>query len=272
MDASDYVSVAEELSNEQWSQATLALFSFSVELVEAHADEADEAARFDRQLDKLRRYLPLFIEIANAQSSGDVAAALDAAFPAGGYKLKYRQPAVSVNAMLGAYGGGLYGYDLSADGNASPGLSNGEFALYAPIGVHLTKPVGHSRAKPWHLGMMIAVIDVGGLTTSKWVKETTLSFDEADGGTTEVTLGEPANFNIAGLVAPGGYFTIGVASSPFIIGFGASYSPFAHQLTTTAYDSAGDQVDTDSQYLGALRFGAFVAVDITLVGFGLRAR
>ncbi|NVB37211.1 hypothetical protein G6O69_05170 [Pseudenhygromyxa sp. WMMC2535] len=274
-DASDLYSVARDLSDRDWSQATMSLFELLDDLIREHAPagaEGDSARTLDSQLDKLRRYLPMFIEVANAKSSDEVAAALEAAFPAGGYQLKYRQGVVAINAMLGAYGGGLYGAGLQSDGTTSQGLVNGEFALFAPIGVHLTGPVGVHRKRPWHLGAMISVIDIGGITTSKWSLEDSLTQDTSEGGSEETVLGEPSNFNFAGIVAPGAYFTIGAAKSPFVFGLGASYSPFAQQLSVTTYDSNGDETDSISSYVGALRFGAFVAVDITLVGFGLRGK
>ena len=273
-DASDGFALVEGISGGDLSESLEGTFELIVSMLARHGGETakSKSAELERQLDNLRRYLPMFIEIANAKSSDEVAAALQAAFPAGGYKLKYRQPAVSINAFLGAYGGALYGSALNADATTTRGLVNGEFSLYAPVGVHITGPVGRHRKRPWALGGLISVIDVGGMTTSKWVIEDSTTLDTSSGGTETTAVGEPGNFNFAGLVAPGGYFTINVAKAPFALGIGASYSPFAQQMTVTTFDSNGDQTGTSQSYLGTLRFGAFLAVDITLVAFGLGGR
>ncbi|EDM81901.1 hypothetical protein PPSIR1_05523 [Plesiocystis pacifica SIR-1] len=278
--ASDLFSLADDLSSNDWSRAVPQALSTAVDLLNAYAGDAQDAAdearekakQLEDQFDALRRYLPIFIELANAKSSAEVSATLQAAFPAGGYKLKYRQPAMAINMMLGAYGGALYGNAINGDGTTTQGLSNGEFAMFAPIGLHLTGPLAKNRARPWHLGLLVAVLDIGGITTSKWVLEGSSTNATADGGEEETSVGEPQNFNYAGLVSPGGYFTIGAAKSPFVFGLGASYSPFAQELSTVVTDANGDEVSTDTSYLGTLRFGAFIAVDITLVSFALRTR
>ena len=77
-------------------------------------------------------------------------------------------------------------------------------------------------------------------------------------------------FNLAGLITPGAYLTIGVAGSPFSLGLGASVSPFAHALRNTERDTSGDIEAVNREYLPAVRVGAFLAVDITFISFGLR--
>lgn len=259
------VALTEQIRSEGWGSSTLAMFDAVNKL---HREiGVEQGPDLDPVFEQLRRYLPLFVEIANAKSSADVKAALEAAFPAGGYRLKYRQPAVSLNAFLGLYGGGVY---LFGD---RPELT-GEIALFAPVGVEISSPVGRTR-KSWHLGLLLAAIDLGAITTSKFLTSEVAGPPPPDAmgqqTGTVTTNEEPARFNIAGLLSPGAYVTIGVAESPFSFGLGASVNPFALQQIDRRY--VDGEVDTQSQrYLPALRFGAFMAVDITIVAFGRRSR
>jgi hypothetical protein len=62
-----------------------------------------------------------------------------------------------------------------------------------------------------------------------------------------------------------------VAESPFSFGLGASVSPFVLQQVERSY--VAGEVDSQSQsYLTAVRFGAFLAVDVTMIAFGRKGR
>lgn len=252
---------ARDATDGEWGSASLAVFDQLIDMLEDRADPGRHGEAL-AALEQLRRYLPLFIEIANAESSADVAAALEAAFPAGGYKLKYRQGTVAINAFLGGYGGALVPL-------GGPSTVTGETAMFAPVGVHVSTPIdGGGGGRPWNVGLMVAVIDVGAITTSKWL--TAESEPEVDDGTATVT-DEPGDFNIAGVLSPGAYLTFGIAQSPFTLGLGASVNPFAQKQTTTTF-VGGESTGESSRFIPAVRAGAFVAVDITMVAFGLRKR
>lgn len=261
------VAMSDALQGQDWGSSALALFETVDELIELYGD-SQVSGTVSLVFDEIGLYLPLFVEIANAKSSADVKAALEAAFPAGGYRLKYRQPAVSLNGFLGVYGGGLY---LTG---AREQLT-GEFAMFAPIGVETTWPVKHETRKAWHVGFLLAIVDLGAITTSKFL-ETEIAEAPTDDMGNDVdadvtTSEEPSKFNIAALLSPGAYFTVGVAESPFSFGLGASVSPFALQEVNRSY--VAGEVDAQSQsYLTAIRFGAFLAVDITMIAFGRKGR
>lgn len=261
------VAMSDALQGQDWGSSALALFETVDELIELYGDK-QVSGTVSLVFDEIGLYLPLFVEIANAKSSADVKAALEAAFPAGGYRLKYRQPAVSLNGFLGVYGGGLY---LTG---AREQLT-GEFAMFAPIGVETTWPVKHETRKAWHVGFLLAIVDLGAITTSKFL-ETEIAEAPTDDMGNDVdadvtTSEEPSKFNIAALLSPGAYFTVGVAESPFSFGLGASVSPFALQEVNRSY--VAGEVDAQSQsYLTAIRFGAFLAVDITMIAFGRKGR
>lgn len=270
-DSRKLVAMSDAIRGEDWGATTLALFDDVLEMLVVHEDgtvEVKVSETVSVVFDELGRYLPLFVEIANAKSSADVKAALEAAFPAGGYRLKYRQPAVALNGFLGIYGGGLY----------LPGASQqltGEAAMFAPIGVETTWPVKSAKRKAWHLGFLLAVVDLGAITTSKFLETEVAEPPKDDMGNEidgdVITAEEPSKFNIAALLSPGAYFTVGVAESPFSLGLGASVNPFVLQQVERSY--VGGEVDSQSQsYLTAVRFGAFLAVDITMVAFGRKGR
>jgi hypothetical protein len=253
-DSGELVAMSAAIRSDDWGRSALAMF----EVVDTIADDETMDAIFKQ----LRSFLPLFVEIANAQSSADVEAALEAAFPARGYRLKYRQPAIALNAYLGGYGGGIYLLDDDAQ-------LTGEAAMFAPIGVETSWPLGHGPRNAWHLGLFVAAVDLGAITTSKF-----LATEVADAPPTsgeQVTHEEPAKFNVAGLLSPGLYFTAGIAESPFSLGVGASINPFVLQEVHRTY--VGGEVDSQSQhYLAALRFGVFLAADLTMIAFGRKGR
>jgi hypothetical protein len=259
--ASKLVALAATVRSDDPGRAVLAMFEIVAKLTELHDIEVGDT--LDPVFTELGKYLPLFVEIANAKSSADVKATLEAAFPAGGYRLKYRQPAVSLNGFVGIYGGGTYLF------GERPQLT-GEAAMFAPIGVQITRPVKRAR-KASHLGLMLAVVDLGAITTSKFFATevaqppTDAMGNPVDG--TVTTVEQPARFNVAGLLSPGAYFTVGLAESPFSFGIGASVNPFVLQQVDRSY-AAGTVTSHSHSYLTALRFGAFFAVDITMLAFG----
>jgi hypothetical protein len=265
--------VLEDIASEDRSRASLASLSLVTEIVTAHArDDTSDPAKSSQSLAVLHQYLALFVEIANAKSSADVNAALQAAFPVGGYKRKYLQGSFAINGFLGMYGGGTLSNSLDPTDQLDWGNLGGEFAMFAPVGIHVTGPLGAGKRRPWHLGGMVSVIDLGAITTSKWIEQEMNPEVPTFSGTNQLELGEPAPFNIAGLVSPGAYFTVGIAGSPVVFGLGASLNPFAQKRTSTQRDLGGDIASVDEKLLPALRFGVFLAVDITFVSFGIRKR
>jgi hypothetical protein len=260
-DVDELMVMSSAIRSDDWGRSALAMFDAVTAIVEDHADDETEAT-LDATFDQLRAFLPLFVEIANAKSSADVEAALEAAFPARGFRLKYRQDAIALNAYLGGYGGGVYLLD------DHPQLS-GEAAMFAPIGVEISWPITHPARNAWHVGLFVAAVDLGAITTSKFLATEVAIAPQADGET--VTHEQPARFNVAGLLSPGLYFTVGIAESPFSLGVGASVNPFVLQEVHRTY--VDGKIDSQSQhYLTALRFGVFLAADITMIAFGRKGR
>lgn len=265
-EASEIIEIAAAFANEDWAAAALGTVRF-----------IRGAGGDDSALNALGEYLPLFIELASADSSADVNAALEAAFPPGGYAQKFRQRGFSLTGMLGMYGGATFSQELEAGAELSGYGPGFELAMFAPVGLQYTRPVGHARRKS-HVGAYFTVVDVGAITTSKWLTqestepETVSDEMGATIGSEEAELGEPTAVNLGGLVAPGFYFTVGLGESPFVLGAGASVVPFAQRRTITRRDTDGEIETTQGKFLPAMRAGVFLAVDITFLNFGRRPK
>ena len=274
----EVLDLIEAYAVEDWSAAVLGTMNLVLDLAERHGAASDSGSGSKREVKAitagLRRYLPLFIEIATAQSSDQVNAALEAAFPAGGYRRKFRENSFSLNAYLGAYGGATIANAFEGD-TLTWGKIGGEFALFAPVGADFSW-VARSKWKNSTVGLFVPLVDLGAITTAKWLEQERLDPVDISGGTTmatsETELSEPAVFNIAGVVAPGLYFRVGIAESPVTFGLGATVSPFAHKRTIARRDSVGDIESTSEKFLPAIRLGAFFAVDITFLSVGYNKR
>lgn len=197
------------------------------------------------------KYTPLIVEIASAKSSKDVASAFEAAAaPVGSYKVKFERPTIALNAFVGAF----VGEERIQKGNvkdASP-----TFAMFAPVGVHLSYPT--FRGVGPQIGAMLSVLDLGTLTQQRFDDELK-DENEKDVGTTEKT----ANVSLTQVFSPGAYVTVAIANrnlrTPITLGFGASFVPNLRAVTLE--DELGTVQDTAS----VLRWGGFVAFDLTLL-------
>gem|GEM_PF-5008649 len=162
-----------------------------------------------------------------------------AAEPIGSYKRKYQTPVtagvplVAVNFFTGFLAG--YQWNIDPPKNSSTKVMGNYAAvsrLTAPLGLDISWN-GGARARDWHFGLFIPLIDPLALTA---VDET----------------GEFADFKdisvLGSIVSPGLFFRVGVYRSPFVVMIGANYQPWF----------------TIDDWRGALQVGAQVAVDIPL--------
>lgn len=194
----------------------------------------------------LRKMLPLLVELASAKKSADVATALEAAAaPVGSYTAKYDRTSIAINGFLG----------VSAGPEITPtGKWSGTGALYAPIGLHMTTPLGSGHA--WfHGGLFVSVIDLGALTATRLATE--LGTDDGKSPTVETT----ANIGFAQIFSPGLFVTLGVGQSPIVVGGGAAVTPSLRKAITL--ENGVSKTDE----LPAVRVQGFVALDLTLLPF-----
>lgn len=202
-------------------------------------------------LDNLYEVLPLVTEMANASSSKDVAAAIEAASaPVGSYEAKFERATVAVNAFVG----GSFGAEVvkpSASFDSAPVIG-----VFAPVGLHITKPF-YDRSM--HGGVMVSVFDLGTVVSARLESETV---QDPSGETT--TVDAAPTVGVAQVVSPGLYLTLGIARAPIVIGFGAALSPDLRQAVTKR--QATEDV-VRSEDLAALRIQGFLAADLTLLPF-----
>ena len=197
-------------------------------------------------VNKARTFLPVITEIAAAKSSADVAAALDAAAaPASSYRAKYQRPQVNIGAFVGALVGGEKPNDPHNDA-LGDSKASGIVAGFAPVGVEATAPLGSKV----YTGLMLSIIDIGALTTARFKQQ--VSDDE--------TVKTETNVTFTQVFSPGLYAAFGLFGSPFVAGGGVSYAPELRSLEKT--DPATGQ--TTSEKVSAFRYGAFLAVDVTI--------
>jgi hypothetical protein len=203
----------------------------------------------------VERLLPLAAELANARSSSEVAAVFEShAAPLGSYEDKYRRPLIALNAMVGGHAGG----ELIAGDEASG--TSAMVAGFAPVGVHLTTPVGcagDDGMSPLHFGALVGLIDLGALTTYRFKRELEPEQDEPMAAMAEPTVEHAPEIGFGQIFAPGVYLTLGLFETPLVLGAGASFTPALREVTDSALDVREDAA--------ALRFGAFLAVDVPIL-------
>ncbi len=231
-----FLRAALELEHRDYAEAALALTA-AVNLMDASLPKWVE------------RFLPLLVDLAEAKDSGEVAAALDRAIaPIGSWRLKRQKPLWSISALVG----GAFGYEVPRDGEAPGGQAfEGGWAggLMAPIGLEYSWPV----AKAWSAGLLLSVLDVGQVTWSRLEEQ---KQDEEEAGAETVP-----DTSLSQVFSPGLYLVFGAGNTPFTFGIGGSYAPGLRAYTFSV-DDVGAERD-----ISVLRFGAFLAVDVTLLPF-----
>jgi hypothetical protein len=209
----------------------------------------------DAELQKeLLAFLPLIVEVANAHSSTEVAAAIEAAAsPPGSYRAKYDRTTISLNAFVG--GGGGFEYVASGGLRGWSGTVQG----VAPIGLHVAAPFARAKRRPskgrYHLhgGGMISLIDLGALTTHRFESEL-----QAPGAPTTATASSAPQVGVAQIFSPGAFLTLGLARLPLVLGGGLSMSPRLRRIT---------QSGVEPREATAVRLMVFIAIDVTLYQF-----
>ncbi len=196
---------------------------------------------------KVKDVLPLLVELANAESSDEVAKTLEAAAaPVGSYTAKYEGGALTVNAFLG----GTWSRESIA--GVGQGFTGSAAGVFAPVGLHASYPFAIGPAR-FHLGAMLSLVDVGNLASVRIKDELA-----PETGTTS----SETNVTIAQVFSPGLYATLGLFHSPLVIGGGFSMVPNGRTVELPQPDGS-----TRSEAHAALRLGLFIAIDLTLFQF-----
>jgi hypothetical protein len=198
------------------------------------------------------KHVGLLAEIAEAKSAGEVSAALEGyAEPLGSYATKYRARRIALNGLVGIFGGA----ELISASGAHGG--SGFFGGFAPVGLHLTTPLGASGAEnDFHLGLLLSAIDLGAITTYRFNEDLSGDLQGTDPNAKPEAAPAP-QIGFEQIVAPGAFLTLGIAGSPFTVGAGVSIAPRLRKIT-----QAGAQVEAS-----ALRMGLSLSIDVPILFF-----
>jgi hypothetical protein len=235
----DFVAVAGNLTRRNYGAAVV----LTLEQIKNLRPQAKQSALFGK-------YLPLVVEIATAQSSNDVASAIDAAAsPIGTYELKYQQPMLALN--------GIFGWTYGVERMSSKGVSgtNQATAAFAPIGLHLSRQLGDRL----HGGLLLTVLDLGAVTAFKTSDDQPEGkLDGVDPMTMDVPkVSETPEITLEQVFSPGAYLVFGLLKTPIVIGGGVALAP---SLREVRQDSLVEDVSV-------LRFGGFIGIDVPILPF-----
>ena len=200
-------------------------------------------------------YASFAANVVNAKDSKEVKEAIKSvAQPSGSSSIKKHS---NFNVSLNAYVGFVYGRDVPSKGEYTITDANGvkstvklnggsALAVYAPVGISISKGMLFSRCNPWSVSAFLSVIDVGALVGYRFTNDSTSS------PSTEVKL--------ANIFAPGGNIVIGLPSVPISIGYGFQWIPSLQR-------NPGDNSLYSVDYSGMRQHQIFIAVDIPLINF-----
>lgn len=178
--------------------------------------------------DEIKKFIPVMTEIANAQSSDEVVAIIEAvALPVGGYEQKAKRDMTTLTAFVGVTGGLEYSQ-----------FSNHTFSgVASPIGVHLSTQCESYLCKNGSRGLYLSFLDLGPVLANRSGEQGVEQTDK---------------LGFSQLLSPGVFGTWSFWDSPFIMGFGMSSTPKILRTSSGAETSA-------------TRLQLFFAIDVTIM-------
>jgi|GEM_PF-3150636 len=205
---------------------------------------ANESKGFNVFLVKFERYGTLIANVASAENSDEVKAAIEASvLPVGSSRAKrYSNWSLTVNSFVGAFAGQAFYKEVN--GGITENKSIATFGVTAPIGISINKGFINGADSPSALGFMLQVIDLGALVNF-YIKE-------GDGA----ALPEGSKIQLGDIIAPGAVFTYSIGDSPFTILAGVQYVPNLNRM---------DVIPTNDNFKPvAWRYNLGIAIDIPL--------
>lgn len=183
--------------------------------------------------DSVKKIIPVMVEIANAETSKDVAAVIEAAAaPVGSYREKSKRSMMSVTGFVGIAGLGKEYYKVENESKSE----EIKIQPFAPLGIHATIP---GKCLSGYTGLFFSLVDLGPLVSI-----------HNDSG-----VESQPNTGFKQIFSPGIYLTHQIHFlGPVNIGYGISQTP---ELIRT---KSGEDVTS-------WRHQAFVALDLTLFPF-----
>lgn len=181
---------------------------------------ANESKGLNVFLTRFERYGTLIANVANAENSDEVKAAIEASvLPVGSSRAKrYSNWSLTVNSFVGAFGGQAFYKEVN--GGSTENKSIATFGVTAPIGISINKGFINGKDSPSALGFMLQVIDLGALVNF-YIKE-------GDGA----ALPEGSKIQLGDIIAPGGVFTYSIGDTPFTLLAGVQYVPNLNRMET----------------------------------------
>jgi len=195
---------------------------------------------------KVLKYVSFMAAVAEAKTSNDIAAALDAAIlPVGSSSIKSNtNVSVAINSYIGA---GYYTEHYHGPSGSGISTSLPTFGVSLPIGVSLSK--GLRNKWVGSVSLFASILDLGAIASFK------LSNPDS------VNSKPLPDFTWQNILAPGAYITFGrLFNSPLAIGVGFQKGPQLRSITYTQHGGAVVDLSQGETY----RFGAFLSVDIPL--------
>jgi len=193
---------------------------------------------------KLLKYGTFISNVAQAEDSDQVAAAIESAvLPAGSSAIKRKSVFnVSLNAYVGFFGG------VESAQMVDPGIfdnSNVVLGFSSPVGAAASWGICNG----WSFSLYATIIDIGGITAYRFDDNSTEGLPEIE---------------LKNIISPGGYFVFGIPGSPLSFGGGIQVGPELRKITMP--DPSNSQM-TIIEQVNAVRLSLFFAVDIPLLNF-----
>lgn len=198
----------------------------------------------------LQRYGSFMINILDATDSSAVEKALDELVPEGDYKAKNDASfTVSLSSFPGIFLGGEV---VSKNHTGTATASSTAFApgVYLPIGLDVDlgfKWGKQANNKPRYgsIGLLFQAIDLGAV----------LDYRVNNG---DQTVSTAPNIALKQFLSPGAALILHLPNSPLVLGGGINYSPGLRTIS---------QAGEANYQANALRYGIFLAVDVTFFNF-----
>jgi hypothetical protein len=203
-----------------------------------------------QSINNLQIYGSFMVNILTAKTAADVESALDELIPQGDYKLKN---AGNFTVSLSAYPGVFAGLEKVSKNQISSNTSSTAFSpgVYLPIGIDLNWGVHCSKNKNDNkygsIGLLLQAVDLGAVLNYRV-------------NNNDPSVSAAPNITFKQLLSPGAAVTWHFVNSPLIVGAGVNYTPGLRDIT---------QSNNTTYQANALRYGVFLAVDVTFFNFSV---
>jgi len=184
------------------------------------------------------RILNLAVTVSEAESQAEIQSAVRGFVGQSRDFLSKREMGgwrLSLNAYVGASAGAEWLMDEDEDGAAAT-----QVAVSLPIGVEFGGPCGRRIG----CGFFVPLVDLGAIASARLNDGDTETFPE---------------FEVSRIFTPGLYAIMGLKGVPLTVGIGTTFAPGSRRLKKVGINGESETREGD-----AIRFGAFIGVDIPL--------